>query len=626
MMRAVADELIDIAAARAIVLDAVRPLPPECARLPEALGRVLAQDIESPGDLPPFDSSALDGYVVGDTSGGDLPVIGEARAGAPTGQPLHAGEAMRISTGAAVPEGGVAVIPVERSRSHDGRVVLPESSDGANIRRAGEDIRSGDLVIPAGRDLGPAEIGVLAALGHADVPVGGLPQVVVLTTGDELVEPDDGPLQPGQIRNSNAYSLSAQAQRCGAQVLAREIVRDTREATIEALTWALDLAEVVIVSGGVSVGPHDHVKAALAELGVEERFWRVALKPGKPTWFGVRGNQYVFGLPGNPVSAIVTFHLFARPALRRLASGDAHDTRTQAFLAEPVDARAHTRPGAALPPGGASRRLARRPDEEGAGVARADVDARRRGAGTRAARRGHACRRRAAGHRAVALREGTESMRKRDPRRLWRRSREAHARVHVVRHPETDSNEDGSVTSRNIADITVPVTDLERMWNSEYLERLARTYWRFLTRASLGLIQVHYSKDAREIVLLTKPFVLLRFFAPEYETNSDGGTVTWRINKGFLVAPQGRGKGFLRIAVERRDDPVIRGRDRAAGRVRGGELLPLARGLGLVEANRGRDLPHDAVHDPQHRHERVLPLAREARPRRIQGRPLPQLY
>jgi molybdopterin molybdotransferase len=243
---------------------------------------------------------------------------------------------MRISTGAAVPDGAVAVVPVERAESRDGRVVLPHSAEGANIRRAGEDVRRGERVLAAGTDIGPAEVGALAALGYADVLVGGLPQVVVLTTGDELVEPGDRPLRPGQIRNSNAYSLSAQAERAGAQVVAREIVRDEREETVEALTWALDLADVVIVSGGVSVGPHDHVKAALAELGVEERFWRVALKPGKPTWFGVRGSQYVFGLPGNPVSAIVTFHLFARPALRRLMGGDAHDTRTRALLSESV--------------------------------------------------------------------------------------------------------------------------------------------------------------------------------------------------------------------------------------------------------------------------------------------------
>src|SRR5215208_53855 len=146
-------------------------------------------------------------------------------------------------------------------------------------------------------------------------------------------------------------------------------------------------------------------------------------------------------------------------------------------------------------------------------------------------------------------------MRKRDPRRLLAKRREAKARVSVVKQPETTSNPDGSVTSRNIADVTVPAEELERIWNTEYLERLARTYWRFLTRVSLGLIQVHYGPDSREVVLVTKPFVLLRFFAPEYETSADGGSVTWRVNKGLLVAPQGRGKGFLRIAVERRDDP-----------------------------------------------------------------------
>jgi hypothetical protein len=146
-------------------------------------------------------------------------------------------------------------------------------------------------------------------------------------------------------------------------------------------------------------------------------------------------------------------------------------------------------------------------------------------------------------------------MRPRDPRRLLARHREAKARVHVVKQPDTHSNSDGSITSRNIADVAVPATEMARIWNTEHLERLARTYWRFLTRISLGLIRVEYGPDSREIVLVTKPFVLLRFFAPEYETSSEGGTVTWRINKGFLVAPQGRGKGFLRISVELRDDP-----------------------------------------------------------------------
>ena len=326
------DDLIDIAAAREIVLAAVRPLEAERVALAEALGRVLAEDVASTEDMPPFDSSALDGYVVGDTGGGDLPVVGESRAGAPAREALGPGQAMRISTGAAVPEGGVAVVGVERAQAADGRVVVPATKEGANIRRAGEDVPAGEQVLRAGDDLGPPELGALAALGRADVLCGAAPRVAVLTTGDELVEPGGGPLAPGQIRNSNAYALAAQAQRAGARVIAREIVRDDRAHTVETLGRALEAADVVVVSGGVSVGPHDHVKPALAELGVDEHFWRVALKPGKPTWFGTRGDKVVFGLPGNPVSAIVTFHLFARPALRRLAGGDAHDTRSQARI------------------------------------------------------------------------------------------------------------------------------------------------------------------------------------------------------------------------------------------------------------------------------------------------------
>src|SRR5215212_5858628 len=312
------DELIDIAAAREIVLGRMRPLAPERVALADALGRVLAEDVESTENMPPFDSSALDGYVVGDLEGGDLPVVGESRAGAPASGALQARQAMRISTGAAVPEGGVAVVGVERAEAANGR--------------AGEDVPAGERVLSAGDDLGPAELGALAALGRADALCGAQPRVAVLTTGDELVEPGAGPLRPGQIRNSNAYALAAQAQRAGARVVAREIVRDDRAHTTETLGRALEAADVVVVSGGVSVGPHDHVKPALAELGVEQHFWRVALKPGKPTWFGTRGDKVVFGLPGNPVSAIVTFHLFARPALRRLQGGEAHDTRAQARI------------------------------------------------------------------------------------------------------------------------------------------------------------------------------------------------------------------------------------------------------------------------------------------------------
>jgi molybdopterin molybdotransferase len=328
-------DLISIAEARERVLAAVQPLPSEVVPLEQALDRVLAEDARADRDLPPFASSAMDGYAVVAGAAGELPVVGESRAGTPAERPLAAGEAMRISTGAAMPEGADAVVPVERAEVLDGRVRLPGTEVGDHIRLAGEDVRSGELVIAAGTQLDPAAVAVLAALGHARVTCGGVPRVAVLVTGDELVPPGE-PLGPGQIRDSNAYALAAQATRAGARVVSRRIVRDDRDATEAAIAAALEEADVVCCSGGVSVGPHDHVKPALAALGVEERFWGVRLKPGKPTWFGVRGGQLVFGMPGNPVSAMVTFHLFARPALRRLAGADPTTTRARAVLDVPV--------------------------------------------------------------------------------------------------------------------------------------------------------------------------------------------------------------------------------------------------------------------------------------------------
>jgi molybdopterin molybdotransferase len=250
---------------------------------------------------------------------------------------------MRISTGAAVPKGADAVVPVERVEVYGGDggedggpgacVRVPDTAPGDHIRRAGEDVPAGSAVIAAGTELGPAGVAVLAALGRPAVRCGAVPRVTVLVTGDELVEPGR-PLGPGQIRDSNAYALAAQASRAGARVLERRIVRDERDATEAAFAAALEESDVVIGSGGVSVGPHDHVKPALKALGVEELFWGVRLKPGKPTWFGTTpGGTLVFGLPGNPVSAMITFHLFARPALRALAGADpTAATRTTAIL------------------------------------------------------------------------------------------------------------------------------------------------------------------------------------------------------------------------------------------------------------------------------------------------------
>jgi molybdopterin molybdotransferase len=330
-----ARELISIDEARRRVLAEVAPLPAVEVALAEALGRVLARDAVAAHDLPPFDASAMDGFAVPAGDAATLRLAGESRAGAPAGAPLAAGTACRISTGAVVPVGTHAVVPVEAAEERDGEVAVPESAAGANVRRAGEDVRAGETVIAAGAELGPAEVAVLASLGAATAACAARPRLAVLATGDELVEPGRE-LGPGQIRNSNAYGVAALAARAGAQVVQRGHVRDDAGATGDALAAALDAAEVVCVSGGVSVGRHDHVKAALAELGVAERFWGVRLQPGKPTWFGVRDRTLVFGLPGNPVSAMVTFQLFARPAVRALQGADPAPRAASARLGEAV--------------------------------------------------------------------------------------------------------------------------------------------------------------------------------------------------------------------------------------------------------------------------------------------------
>ncbi len=330
-------ELIDIVSARRLVLDSVSRLEAEQVPVAEGLGRVLAEDVRSDGDLPPFDSSAMDGYAVVSGAAGTLRVVAESRAGHPAAHAPAPGEALAISTGALVPPGSdLAVIPVERvTQLGDEVVAVPESEPGVNVRRTGEDVRAGDTVLHAGTVLGPPELSIGVAAGRAQLRCSLRPRVFVLVTGDELVEPGR-PIAPGQIRSSNGVALAAQAAAAGADVTGSEIVPDEPEGTAGALARALERADVVCVSGGVSVGRHDHVRPTLERLGVEELFWGVSLKPGKPTWFGVRGDAAVFGLPGNPVSAIVAFHLFARPALRRLAGADPEETRTTALLDAPV--------------------------------------------------------------------------------------------------------------------------------------------------------------------------------------------------------------------------------------------------------------------------------------------------
>ncbi len=238
---------------------------------------------------------------------------------------------MRISTGAVIPTGADAVVRVEATRVEDGRVLIEEAVDlGRDVRRAGEDIRAGETVLRAGAGIGPAELGVLASLGLADVNCRRRPRVSVLTSGDELLEPGEE-MRPGGVRNSNAYSVPALAERAGAEVAVSSPVPDDLNATRAAIERA-PVSDVVVVCGGVSVGEHDHVKRALAELGVERRFWGVALKPGKPTLFGTHDDTLVFGLPGNPVSAMVIFTLLVRPALVALAGGQPERLRTTAVL------------------------------------------------------------------------------------------------------------------------------------------------------------------------------------------------------------------------------------------------------------------------------------------------------
>ncbi len=329
-------DLISPDQARRTILAAVAEPEAEEVALSAGLGRVLAEAVESPLDVPPFDSSAMDGFAVVAGPQAELEVCGESRAGHPYAEGVRPGLAVQISTGAPIPDGADAVVAVERTESAgDGRVRVDRSQAGTNVRRAGDDLRRGQLVMAPGTELGPAELGVLASLGRDRALCARRPRLALLVTGDELAEPGE-PLGAGCIYSSNSSALAAQAERAGAQVTLRAQVPDNREATESAVAAALDSADVVLISGGVSVGPHDHVKAALHALRVQESFWGVALRPGKPTWFGRRAATLVFGLPGNPVSAMVCFQLFARPALRALQGASPEATRTTAQLAVPL--------------------------------------------------------------------------------------------------------------------------------------------------------------------------------------------------------------------------------------------------------------------------------------------------
>ena len=315
--------MIPVEQALEIVLAHTPTLPTEEVPLPEALGRVLAEDVASDMDMPPFARSAMDGYAVRAADAAQAPVtltvVGQIRAGQYSDQALEPGQAVQVMTGAPVPPGATAVQPVEKSRALDGgrRVELLSAVEpGAHIAPQGSEVRTGEVVLCRGVVIDPATIAVLASVGKGRVLVGRRPTVSVLATGDELVDVWEAPAR-GYIRNSNGYAVEAQAQRAGAEVRSLGMVPDVAERIADAVRDGLR-SDVVVISGGVSEGAFDLVEDVLARFQVTKLFDRVAIKPGAPLVFGRRGDTLVFGLPGNPVSAQVTFDVFVRAALLRL--------------------------------------------------------------------------------------------------------------------------------------------------------------------------------------------------------------------------------------------------------------------------------------------------------------------
>jgi molybdopterin molybdotransferase len=330
--------MIDRKKAQDIILAAATPQPSETVPLEKAAGRVLREAAVADRDQPPCDNSAMDGFALraadATEPGAELRILGDILAGDPSpGRPAGRGEAYRIMTGAPMPPGADTVVMVEHTEAAgEGRVRLGRAAEaGRHIRRRGEARRAGEELVAAGTTLGPAEIGLLASVGLARVPVGRRPRVAVLSTGDEIVPVESDPL-PHQLRNGNGPMLAARAVAAGASVgpplWSGDALDDLRAATRAGLE-----AEILVATGGVSMGEADRVGQAFAAEGVEQVFHRVAVKPGKPLWFGRRGETLVFGLPGNPVSCLVGFLLFVEPALRRMAGcGRPHPPTVRARL------------------------------------------------------------------------------------------------------------------------------------------------------------------------------------------------------------------------------------------------------------------------------------------------------
>lgn len=339
--------LVDEALTR--ILDRITILPAEDVAIAHALARVLAANVTAHSNIPPFANSSMDGYAVyaadvasaASDSPARLPVSMEIRAGTVAEQPLTPGHAARIMTGAPLPPGANAVVPVEQTDDRwasDGDAPLPETvavyrrvKPGDYVRPEGEDIHTGQTVLKAGAVLRPQDIGVLVSLGYAHIPVIRQPRVAVLATGDELVDAGE-PLGPGKIRNSNSYILAALVTASGGVPLRLPIARDTVDEVRHAFESALALQpDLIVSSAGVSVGTHDVVRTVVNSLGQID-LWRVNLRPGKPLAFGQVQGAPFFGLPGNPVSSMVTFDIFVRPALLKQSGRDPNATQTIAAV------------------------------------------------------------------------------------------------------------------------------------------------------------------------------------------------------------------------------------------------------------------------------------------------------
>ncbi|HEY4346091.1 MAG TPA: gephyrin-like molybdotransferase Glp [Gaiellaceae bacterium] len=311
------DELLSISDALELVLARVIPVAAEAVALEEAAGRILAEPAHAGVDLPSFPASAMDGFALRAADApATLPVVGRVAAGKPSAVALEPGQAMAIATGGVVPDGADSVVPIEDVEDRESEVVVGVVLPGANVRSRGGDLGKGDLVVAAGVRLGPVHLGALAAAGVTHVQCSRRPRVTVAVTGTELRQPGE-PLARGEIYDANGVILATQIRSTGAEVERLPAVLDDVDSTRAAIEKGLQ-ADVLVTSGGVSVGVYDLVRSTEADLGVEEVFWRVAVRPGKPVAFGVRGTTLVFGLPGNPVSSLVGFELFVRPALLAL--------------------------------------------------------------------------------------------------------------------------------------------------------------------------------------------------------------------------------------------------------------------------------------------------------------------